>query len=801
MTGLWIDRRYITQWRDPVSCLSIISFSPLVLTYFAGIGASQSIRAALLVLGQLIVGYIVADLALPRHRGASEVLMWAAPIGFGAFGVSGPILVALDWNSGLSLVGIFSAAVLIHFFFSSRSARSGDTTNLTTLFVVVIIAISLVNGPSNPFLFVVGVCVVAVVSAHGLTEGRVYSSRLVFFGVAIPFGIWALNRISDNGRFKQFLLRPLLYGSDDQIYSEQMASSIAHFGIGENTAAVGTIIKYHWLTLSWSGGISKTVGLENWIGTLYIVPYFLAGAIAASVAFAVSSLRSGPFTMPPARLSQAFSVLIPLVLFGSYSVLDDNGALYVNNTSNLGGHLWAVPLVFVLVHLKSRSTYSDLILVSVGSAALMLAKGPYAVPVAATSVVAFAMVCSEGNLQKRLPQATVVSGMLVSMALCYLLFVRGASNTSYKLDLGTITRFPHPLQHPTGFGFPWVVFVPIALLGWVITRFWFVILLAKRHTALVGIAGVGLMFSSFLTFILDGLGGTSYFLNASIFNASILMLFIVHTRLSLTNLFRDLVVGASVGVFILFIRVQYPQRVLGMDLWVIVFPFVVLVSVVLRKVAIQFRSQETEPDDPCQVGLSVDKGKWILGILAASSISITLSSYFFGTGSAIVETRPHSSALISEQEIHELAEIRDITKPTDIVATNRYLCPSWVQLYDCASEMGDPSTLSSHLFSATLNRRTLIDGPRFVISGDYWESQYPTWLTRRLDALYSFLSDPNESGSQALIGFDVDYVAVHLPSLNVALSNGWTTKSIKDLALKFETKLKTNNYLLIKVDQ
>lgn len=789
------------QWSEPFAYLSVVSFSPIVLSHFADIEASQSIRAALLVLGQLIFGYILVDLVLPRHRGISEALMWAAPIGFAAFGVAAPILVSLGWNHGLTLSVGFLIAALLHFLSRHRLARSGNSIRYSTLFALLVFAGSLVNGGNNPILLVVGVLVATIAVYREIVRNYSFTLRVISFGLILFIAIWALNRISNSVALAPSLLRPLLYGTDDQIYSEQMASSIAYFGINDNTAAVGTSIHYHWLSLSWSGELSRIARLDTWTGTLHLVPYYFSGAIAASTAFAICSVRDWTKKSRPLRTSPYLSVLIPLVLFGSYSVLDDAGALQVNNTSNLGAHLWAVPLMFVLVHLQSRGSLSDLILVSAGSAALMLSKGPYAIPIAITVVLSCFAVCREDGLRRCLPQVRVACGALTSMSLIYWLFIRDESNSSYKFDFDELlSRFPQPLQDPTGSGVKWMILVVVSFLGWILIRFWVLVFLADKKDQIVGIVGVGLMASSFFTFILDGLGGTSYFLNASILNSSVLVLFVISTRLNLGEFFRDLCVGATVGITFLILRRQIPLYRAGVDLWVVVFPVVVLVAVSVRVSICEYRSRGSEFIGLLKNGFASGWGSLIIRILAVTSISVTSASFLFGARSAIVSRLPHSSSLVGEEELLELAEIRDLIHPMDIIATNRNLCPSWVQLRDCASNMKDPSTLSSHLFSAVINRRTLIDGPRFVESADYWETEYPVWLADRLDALYEFLSEPGKSSSQGLIGYGVDYVAVHIPSLKVALSNQWTTKSIQELVLTFDTKLETDNYLLIRLD-
>lgn len=794
-------RQYMGQWAEPFAYLAVVSFSPLVLSHFADIDACQSIRAALLVMSQLVFGYILVDLVLPRHRGLSEVLMWAAPIGFGAFGVAAPILVSLGWSHGLTLSVGFLAATSLHFLSRHRPARSGSSISYPTLFALLVFAISLVNGGNNPILLVVGVFFATIAVHREVLQNYIFAIRVISCGLILFVAIWILYRISNSVALAPSLLRPLLYGTDDQIYSEQMASSIAYFGINDNTAAVGTSIRYHWLALSWSGELSRIARLDTWTGTLHLVPYYYSGAIAASSAFAICAVRGWTSESPPLRKSSYLSVLVPLVLFGSYSILDDAGALQVNNTSNLGAHLWAVPLIFVLVHLKSRGSFSDLILVSAGSAALMLSKGPYAVPIAIAAVLSCFAVCREGGLRRCLPQVRVACGALTSMTFCYWLFIRDESNSSYKFDLDELlSRFPQPLQDPTGSGVKWMTLVAVSLLGWVLIRFWVLVFLANKQDQIVGIVGVGLMASSFFTFILDGRGGTSYFLNASILNSSVLALFVISTRLNLGEFFCDLCVGAIAGIAFLILRSQIPLIRAGVDLWVVVFPAVVLVAVLVRVTISEYRSQGSETTGIFTTGFTSGRGTLIIRILAATSISVTSASFLFGARSAIVARLPHSSSLVSEQELLELAEIRDLVNPMDIIATNRNLCPSWVQLRDCASKMEDPSTLSSHLFSAVTNRRTLIDGPRFVEPADYWETDYPAWLADRLDVLYAFLSQPGESGSQGLIGYGVDYVAVHIPSLKVALSNRWTTKSIQELFLTTDVRLATNNYLLIRLD-
>ena len=97
------------------------------------------------------------------------------------------------------------------------------------------------------------------------------------------------------------ILRPIFQDSDDHIFSEQMSWSLAHLGIFDNSSAIGTPIKYHWLSLAWSGLISRVSGVGPWSVNLVLVPiitFFILSLIFVALAHKFWHLKWVVFLSP-----------------------------------------------------------------------------------------------------------------------------------------------------------------------------------------------------------------------------------------------------------------------------------------------------------------------------------------------------------------------------------------------------------------------------------------------------------------------------------------------------------------------
>jgi hypothetical protein len=785
---------------EPLQHVLAVCGAPALMALISRIELNQVLTGLAVCLVTVLLGYLIADSLLPRDRGIAETLLWSIPTGVGFSALLDQVSL---WIFGANT--FFIIATLIVLFFANLCIQRSFQRPKSHIPPLLIfgsssIAIALVNGGNNPALLLAGAVVMILVVLWYHAQN--YNSRFLFSASAVILGIFAgcYFIVTQSADFGPSLLRPLLYGSDDQIYSEQLANSIARFGLGENTAALGQSIRYHWLTLGWSGMVSRIAGLDPWIGTLHIVPYFSAGGICAAAIYAFAN-QWGEHQKKRNLVNSTWIVLmIPMFLFGTYSVLDDMGAIQVNNTSNLLAHLWIVPMIFVLVNFQARCTVKDCLLFALAGVMLILAKGPYAIPIAAASVsCAIFFLLFEGSKPKDVRPLLVVIALIVSMALAYIGLISDESNSSYTFVMAVfLERFPFPLQSPSRTGILRLAIISVVLVGWLIVRYWFVFLAFNSRLRQFGFIGLGLLVGGLGTFVFDGLGGTSYFLNASIFGSSILILLLL-AQLRLVDWFgiaSTAIVGLGM-VALLVSRLFIPLKFSNIDIWILALPAVGLVLSYILTLGFKKEELTNRVNTSNTFGaLGRDVTTHIVA-LTLTSASVCFGSFAFGARTAVLAREPHSSALISNSELDQLAQIRNISQLNDVFATNRNLCPPTVQLRVCANEMHDPSTLSSHVFSAVIQRRTLIDGPRFVIPAKYWDREYPKWVADRLRATYQYIN--MSEGSELLAQLGVEFLALHRPSFEVGRSKGWINKSWLEVKSNRTVVLETRDYLVLLV--
>ena len=134
-----------------------------------------------------------------------------------------------------------------------------------------------------------------------------------------------------------------------------------------------------------------------------------------------------------------------------------------------------------------------------------------------------------------------------------------------------------------------------------------------------------------------------------------------------------------------------------------------------------------------------------------SFIRISIAVAFLGVSSGAylkfsLEKRQYNftESVASTTDLESLDWLRNIAKPTAVIATNRFLC-----IQDVPCSFDD----SSFLISAVSRRRVLIEGPRFVIGG----MPYPVWVKDRIQASVDFANSPSYETWLQLRNFDVDW--------------------------------------------
>ena len=303
------------------------------------------------------------------------------------------------------------------------------------------------------------------------------------------------------------LLRTIYYDTDDQIFSEQMSWSIAKWGLYENSAAVGTPIKYHWLSLGWSGLVTRSSGAGLWIVNLQIVPvitFLILGLLILAVIMNTKRVRF-------------IALFVPLVLFAT----DDSSTIirfyFTNVTTNLLPHIWLASSTYVIFKFLSHRSIFIRLIIMLLSVSTILGKGPYGIVLASGLVVALFL----GMISIRKNRSLVITIMLTlfSMALGYYTFIKDQSNTdnSYKPNWPQFhALFPFPLNSAVAPGSQFSFKIGIIFfVGFIFMRFTTLLtpFATSTHRSIQTWFIWGSVAAGSFSFFLYNLGGTQYFLN------------------------------------------------------------------------------------------------------------------------------------------------------------------------------------------------------------------------------------------------------------------------------------------------
>jgi hypothetical protein len=136
------------------------------------------------------------------------------------------------------------------------------------------------------------------------------------------------------------------------------------------------------------------------------------------------------------------------------------------------------------------------------------------------------------------------------------------------------------------------------------------------------------------------------------------------------------------------------------------------------------------------------------------------------------EYAPRGS-IAADVDLSSLEWLRNNSDPSELVATNRFLCPGLD-----ACDFDD----ASFLISAVANRQVYIEGPRFVAGG----RPYPSWITDRISVSRSFAEAPSDQNFNKLRASGVSWFYLDtnfLPTYVNVAANPWQKWAIIDFRL------------------
>ena len=534
--------------------------------------------------------------------------------------------------------------------------------------------------------------------------------------------------------------RQLFIGTDDILMNEQRASSVALWGIADHSAATGIPMKYHWLSLAWSGMTSRIADAQPFAVTLHLVPllaFIVIGFLLLSIASRISVNRWVILSAVP-------------ILFLSNSIPIPFRFYYVNNVSNVFTHIWFFAFVICFINLLERPSIRSAFLLPVFSSAVILGKGPFGIVLALGICFSLAYILLFSRQLKHLITALVFS--LLFMVMTYIFFIRSTDLVSaYIWDWPQFKDlFPHPLMHSNGSPIRYAIGI-VMILSIFYTRFPGILGTLRRSNKeqlpIVALL-IGCMTSGLMTFIVKGWTAEFYFINAALCSGSLFALFAIHFAQK-DNIFGSvknfLIFSFSAGSIYITLRflIEFglPDR---QRMYVLLgLPFVVALLVFCGSLFLRSRKSPMS---------AIAGSLRVLPIVFVLCAGFAQIEYILKDVSTVV-VEPDN--WIPKNELPALNWIRSNTLHNDIIATNRFICPASPR---CKN--GDPNNGGSYLISAITQRRLLLEGPKMLLPEALRYSSYPDWIQSRANDELNFVNSPSESTATALQLRNVKWVYV-----------------------------------------
>lgn len=625
--------------------------------------------------------------------------------------------------------------------------RDFDHSTFNDLFALTLFAILFLARDTPPFFIVA----LLIILGAFLFRKRRFSTfaRIVFVGISVAMVITSRmfhELVSPN----QPVLFPLYKGTDDFIFSEQMSHSLVTWGINENSAALGEVVRYHWLSLGWTGQLAWATHSPSWVATLHAMPVFGSLVIGSLILGASRRLVR----------QKNFAIVGPYALLLISSPFSRLDFLPVLNTTNLIPYVWLFGLVYLVFEYLENSNPRYLAFVMLMAFALTLGKAPYA---AVFSVgLASAWVRSavqRGEIFHRL--TLLCAAIAPTMFVTYLAFIRGETyGSAFSFNFKEFrTLFPHPLEAGSASTLGLIASL-LAILGLLAIHVFAPVRILKpiRIHGVLKTFSLGSLAGGLASFVLNGTGSTSYFLSAS-FAISVLAI-----PVTLEELFKryevqllkvafiavaaGLVWGAVNFAFDRFINMGSATISANAGLSFQGILIIVLVGVVATY-------QRLRPS----------KIRWpILSIVFAITFVTSIDfARYEDSMRGLLTRRSVNEVNAPTDDLAASGWIRENSALSDVIATNRFLCPATLT---CQND--DPNSASSHIISAVSQRRLLLEGPRFLVATPFvTANDYPKWVEDRVSSARAFIDNPNAQSASDLRGLGATWVYVQKKATDV----------------------------------
>jgi hypothetical protein len=418
--------------------------------------------------------------------------------------------------------------------------------------------------------------------------------------------------------------------------------------------------------------------------------------------------------------------------------------------------IWSLTFLLILILYTEKNIRFGQYLLGLTAGIVLLSKMPYAVAVlggTATSSI-FVFLTNRQSRKSAVNQLSVVALFTVAL---FLLFLAPNSwtNRTYVLDWNLMN-----IALDSQFRFP-IAFGLIAVL--LLTRFpLFFLRKSTWELTVLKVFIMGAVSTGIIRFIVYGFSAEEYFLNSALVFGSLGIAIAVKELSPESHQFRtwELLGMGSCSGLLSFAIIEMWNRSNFQDGrgWQsnlqIVIPFLVAISTGVGAITLKRRIFGTDP-------LRLTALFFIICLIGANA------------GIYVVQAvnppdyAPRGS-IVTDVDLASLKWLRNNSDPSEMVATNRFLCPG-----------NDPCDFdeSSFLISAVANRQVYIEGPRFVAGG----RPYPSWMTDRISASRSFAEAPSDQNFNMLRAsgvswfyLDTNFITSELNPLNTPW-NEWAT--------------------------
>jgi len=552
---------------------------------------------------------------------------------------------------------------------------------------------------------------------------------LVFFLVRPPisYGSW--------------FLRPLFTKTDDAVFSESVAYSLSIFGPADYAAAAGAGLRYHWFSLAWSGLIQRSASVSPFGMTLHVVPV-LSFFVVAMMLIGVGK-RIG--------IGQRYVFIAPLVLFFASSVPERVYFYSVINTSNVMTFVWSLTFLLVLILHTEKKIHFGEYLLGITAGIVLLSKMPYAVAILGGTLACSVYVFLTNRQNRKSVVKQFLSIALFTVTI-FLLFLTPNSweQRTYVLDWNLMNiALGSQFRYPIAFGF-------IAVL--LFTRFpLFFLRDSTWELTVLKVFIWGAVSTGMFRFVVNGGSAERYFLDSALVFGSLGIAIAINELAPNFHQIRTwelLSMSSYSGLLSLVIIEIWNRNNFQDGRWwqsnlQMVVPFFVAISTCIGFLALKRKSLGSDPIRLTALVIIV----CLVGANAGVYVVQAVKSPDYAPRGSIA----------ADIDLSSLQWLRNNSDSSELVATNRFLCPGIVP---CDFDE------SSFLISAVANRQVYIEGPRFVAGG----RPYPSWIADRISVSRSFAEAPSDKNFNKLRASGVSWFYLDtnfLPSnVNVA-ANPW----------------------------